>query len=162
MSKSRNSFNLLKAIALLKALRGVVALGICLTLTYLLYTHQSEQAKLFVQAFAEKLQDPVLREITRWASQISDNQLRMVAILVGSISLLRISEALGLWSSKSWAEWLAIITSLIGIPIESISLWEQWRISVFFILMTNVLISIYLGRVLWKTKTIKTNTIVTS
>lgn len=161
MSKSHPLFNLLKVIALLKAFRGLVALGICLTLTYLLYTSQIEQAKLFIQSFAEKLQDPVVHEIIGWASKINDNQLRMAALLIGSISLLRISEALGLWSAKCWAEWLALVTSLIGIPLEMLSLLEQWRLSVTIILITNVLISIYLGWVLWKTKNITTRASVT-
>jgi uncharacterized membrane protein (DUF2068 family) len=61
----------------------------------------------------------------RWAQavldrvdQITDNQLLMLAAGCFAYSTLRFIEAYGLWKTRIWAEWLAILSGLLYLPAE--------------------------------------------
>lgn len=52
------------------------------------------------------------------ADQVTDSQLWMLAILLFAYSTLRFVEAYGLWKTRIWAEWLAILSGLVYLPFE--------------------------------------------
>lgn len=52
------------------------------------------------------------------SEQIGDAQLWAMASAALIYSVIRIVEAVGLWLRKQWAEWFAILTGGIYIPIE--------------------------------------------
>ena len=52
------------------------------------------------------------------ASQTSDARLKTLAGLAFLYSIVRFVEAYGLWRMRTWAEWFAIISGGIYIPLE--------------------------------------------
>ena len=63
-------------------------------------------------------------------------------------ALVRFAEAYGLWRGKHWAEWFAVISAALYLPLEFRHLaYHPTALSVAVILL-NVLILIYLGKLL--------------
>lgn len=50
--------------------------------------------------------------------QVNDTRLWFMAVTAAVYSLARIIEAVGLWLRKRWAEWFAILSGGVYVPIE--------------------------------------------
>jgi uncharacterized membrane protein (DUF2068 family) len=50
--------------------------------------------------------------------RITDARLWSLALAAATYAVVRLIEAVGLWLRKSWAEWFAILTGVLYIPIE--------------------------------------------
>lgn len=53
-----------------------------------------------------------------WADEVTDTKLLVIAIVAMAYSLLRFSEAYGLWRERAWAEWLALVSGALYVPFE--------------------------------------------
>ncbi len=79
------------------------------------------------------------------AGHAEDMQAKMVAVGAGVYSGLRFIEGYGLWNTRIWAEWMALISGSIYLPPEIIALvrhpsWLHWTF-----LITNILILAYIA-----------------
>ena len=86
----------------------------------------------------------------RAADKLEDVNLLLVAIGAGVYIVLRFIESYGLWFGRAWAEWLALISGAIYLPLEIVELFRRAtpiRLGIFLI---NVLIVLYMGWLRWK------------
>lgn len=70
------------------------------------------------------------------AGHINDTGLRSLAALACAYGIVRFIEAYGLWRKKVWAEWFAIISGSIYLPVEAYEIFEHatWmRATVFLV-----------------------------
>jgi len=91
---------------------------------------------------------------------ISDSRIRYLAIFAFFYSVVRFVEAYGLWKYKTWAEWFAILSGAIYIPIEIIGLFKHATFtkgSVFVINLFIVLYLLYVRLFLRKSQHVLTN-----
>ncbi len=84
------------------------------------------------------------------ASKFNNVHLWQVAILAFSYAVLRLVEAYGLWRERAWAEWLALISGGIYLPMEIYELGKGVTWVRALTLLTNVGILIYMGWTLKK------------
>lgn len=59
------------------------------------------------------------------AAQLTDARLWVIAAMGFLYALFRFVEAYGLWRGKTWAEWLAVISGGIFVPLEIYELIEK-------------------------------------
>ncbi len=52
------------------------------------------------------------------AAHLTDHRIILLALLAFSYSVIRFVEAYGLWFARRWAEWFALISAGIYMPIE--------------------------------------------
>jgi uncharacterized membrane protein (DUF2068 family) len=86
----------------------------------------------------------------RAAGKLQDSNLIVIAICAGVYSLLRFVEAYGLWNARVWAEWFALISGSIYLPLEVYELFRRStpvRFSIFFL---NIVIVAYMAWLRWK------------
>jgi uncharacterized membrane protein (DUF2068 family) len=83
------------------------------------------------------------------ASTMTDVKLRRLAVLAFAYSAFRIIEAYGLWFEYLWAEWLAVISSTIYLPLEIQHIAHRATIQNVCVLVLNLIIIAYLAYVLW-------------
>ncbi len=79
------------------------------------------------------------------ASKVTDTHLWMLASLALTYAIIRGAEAYGLWYEQRWAEWLALLSGIIYLPIEFYELAHgvSWiKVSAVVI---NFLIIIYMA-----------------
>lgn len=79
------------------------------------------------------------------ASHVEDTQLWMLALFAFVYASLRLLEAYGLWLSKRWAQWLAVVTSCIYVPLEIYELLLKYSWIKLVILIVNIGIMIYIS-----------------
>jgi uncharacterized membrane protein (DUF2068 family) len=58
------------------------------------------------------------------ASRVTDVQLWLLVVLAFAYATVRFVEAYGLWRGRRWAEWFALISGAIYLPVE---IYELWR-----------------------------------
>ena len=64
-------------------------------------------------------------EIFIHAATRMDGRLGLLAAGAFSYALFRLVEAWGLWHERPWAEWLAIVSAGIYLPVEVYELWRH-------------------------------------
>ena len=89
----------------------------------------------------------------RAADKLQETNLLAVAVAAGVYVVLRFIEAYGLWVGRAWAEWLALISGAIYLPLEIVELFRRATPIRFGILAINILIVAYMGWLRWKAHT---------
>jgi uncharacterized membrane protein (DUF2068 family) len=75
---------------------------------------------------------------------MTDSRIKYLAVFAFLYSVVRFIEAYGLWHLKTWAEWFAILSGGIYIPIELIGLFRHATITKGSIFAINLFIVLYL------------------
>lgn len=88
----------------------------------------------------------------RAADRLEDANLLLVAVAAGVYVVLRFIEAYGLWVGRAWAEWLALISGAIYLPLEIVELFRRATPIRFGIFALNVLIVLYMGWLRWNAR----------
>jgi uncharacterized membrane protein (DUF2068 family) len=108
----------LRAVASVEFVKGifVLAMGICA----LLLVHRD--AWLYAESLLALFH---INSDRRWAElfldfadNITDARLWAAARIAFAYSLLRFTEAYGLWRARSWAEWVAFLSGTLLLPLE--------------------------------------------
>ncbi len=79
------------------------------------------------------------------ASKVTDTQLWLLAGMAMTYALIRGAEAYGLWYERRWAEWLALCSGLIYLPIEFYELGHGVSWIKIGAVAINIVIVIYVG-----------------
>lgn len=86
------------------------------------------------------------------ADRIDSGQLWAMAVGAAVYALVRLVESFGLWHGRSWAEWFAVLTGGIYIPLElyEFSRGVTWpKVSLFAV---NLGIVLYLALIMIRTE----------
>ena len=77
-------------------------------------------------------------------SRLNDSRIMMFAALASLYSTIRFVEAYGLWRLKPWAEWFAIISGSVYVPVEVYEIVVRPTWPRFGVLIVNLAIVAYL------------------
>lgn len=83
-----------------------------------------------------------------WADTLTDAKLWAVAGVASAYSVLRFTEAYGLWYARAWAEWIALVSGAIYLPFEIYKLLHRQSLLHISILLINLAIVIYMAYLL--------------
>jgi len=146
-SGGKQSGRLLPWIAAERAIRGVllIAAGI-----YLLGHTGSDLGRL-VDRLARGVEldtrRPFVRHLIDRLGQLSHHQLTFFGVAAIGYGVLEVIEGYGLWRRYRWAEWLTVIVTSLLIPVELYELVHRPSALKAAGLAVNVLIVIYLMRI---------------
>ena len=133
------SFELAKGLLVLVAAFGVVFLvgkdpwDIADDLLHLLHISPDHH---FAQVFLD------------WSDTLTASKLWAVAGVAGAYSILRFTEAYGLWRARAWAEWIALISAAIYLPFEVYKLAHRQSLFHIGVLVINLGIVVYMAYLL--------------
>jgi len=146
----------LRLIAFFEALKGTFALLLGVG-ALLLPQHDLQQ---FVLNVIDALRlDPAAHYTSRFieeASLVTARDLGWVAGAFFAYSLFRFVEALGLWREFPWAEWLAVVSGSIYLPLEVYSLFRRPSWLKVAVLVINLLVVLYVALALARPKKVAT------
>ena len=139
-----HSSSTVRIVAGFEALKGVLILLVGFGLLALVHRD--------VQTFAEQLvQRSHLNPAGRYpkifvqaAAAVTD--ARLWALAAGAYALARFIEAYGLWRQRKWAEWFAVISGGIYVPIELVELAHSVTSPKLIALAVNLAIVILMIR----------------
>ncbi|MCX6865310.1 MAG: DUF2127 domain-containing protein [Verrucomicrobia bacterium] len=114
MSTKKN----LRLIALLEAVKGVLVLLAGFGLLGLIHSDAQRMAEELVHHFHLNPASRFPRIFVEAATKSNDITLWLFACAAFTYAALRLVEAFGLWRQRRWAEWLAVVSGAVYIPIE--------------------------------------------
>jgi uncharacterized membrane protein (DUF2068 family) len=133
-----------RAIAFFEALKGGLVLVAGFGLLALVHRDLEDLAERLVTHSHLNPASHYPRVFIEAAAHTSDARLRTLAALAFVYSTVRFVEAYGLWKMRAWAEWFAIISGCVYLPVEAYELIEKPTLIRAGILILNALVVAYL------------------
>ncbi len=138
----------LRAVALFEATKGVLVLVVGLGLLSLVHRDAQHVGEEIVRRFHLDLAHHYPRIFIDAATHINNSHLRLLALAALLYSAVRFVEAYGLWRRRAWAEWFAIVSGGIYLPIELYELISHATVVNTTVFIINIGIVAYLIYVL--------------
>ena len=108
----------LHIVALFEGAKGLLVLLVGFELLTFIHNDVHEAAMRLVKHFHLNPVSHYPRIFLDLTEHINDTKLWSLAIAAAMYSAVRMIEAAGLWLRKAWAEWFAVLTGGMYIPIE--------------------------------------------
>src|SRR5882762_7238896 len=105
-------------IAIFEALKGLIVLAAGFGLLHFIHRDLQATAEELVRHSHLNPAHHYPRIFIEAASRTSPARMRFLAGMAFLYSTIRFVEAWGLWNLKAWAEWFAILSGSIYVPIE--------------------------------------------
>jgi uncharacterized membrane protein (DUF2068 family) len=81
--------------------------------------------------------------------RVSQDTLRLVTVCALIYAAMRFVEAFGLWNGRRWAEWFAVISGTVFLPLELYEIIHRPHPVLYAVLAANVLIVAYIAWLLY-------------
>lgn len=140
----RRQRRVLQTVATFEFFKGifVALMGICA----LLLVHKD--AWLYAESLLAVFHISTDRHIAQLfldlADNVTDAKLWAAARLAFAYSILRFTEAYGLWKCRTWAEWVAAVSGTLLLPLEIRELFRRVTLLRFGLLIGNIAIVAYM------------------
>jgi uncharacterized membrane protein (DUF2068 family) len=108
----------LHVVALFEGTKGLLVLLAGFGLLSFIHRDVHEAAIRLVEHFHLNPASHYPRIFLDLTENINDTRLWGMALAAGAYFVVRMIEAVGLWLRKTWAEWFAVLTGGMYIPIE--------------------------------------------
>ena len=138
-----------RSVAVFEALKGLVVLLAGFGLLHFVHRDLQSTAEELVRHSHLNPAHHYPRIFIEAASRASSSRIRLLASMAFLYSAVRFVEAYGLWYLKAWAEWFAIISGSIYVPIELYELAKHATLVRATVLIANLAIVIYLVYLRW-------------
>lgn len=135
----------LRGVALFEALKGGLAVAGAFWVLSLRHKDLLKVAEHMLRTFHIAPDRHAARWLMHLAEKVSGRDLRIVLLLVLVYAAIRFTEAAGLWLEKEWAEWFALISGAIYVPLEVMELIRQPNLTRWGVLTINLLIVLYMA-----------------
>jgi uncharacterized membrane protein (DUF2068 family) len=139
----------LRGIALFEAGKGLLAVIVAMWLLSLLHKDIQNVAEHLLRflhrIFRLNPDGHLARSLVRGARRVTPSNLHLWIGGTMIYAIIRFVEAAGLWLEKPWAEWFALISGCLYIPIEIYELAHHATPIKWAVFATNLLIVAYLA-----------------
>lgn len=132
----------LHLVAIFEAFKGFLVLGAGFGILRFIHQDLQTLGEHLVMYFG--LHDRYSQIFVKMISGLHERDIILLACLAFAYSALRFIEAYGLWRQRTWAQWLAIISGGIYLPVEFWSLYQHLTLAKALITVFNILLLIYL------------------
>lgn len=136
--------NGVRAIAVFEAVKGCIGLIAGFGLLSLMHRDIADFAEDLVGFLHLNSEGRLAHRIVETVTKLNPANIKIFFALSLVYAAVRFVEAYGLWRLRTWAEWFAIISGLVYIPIEIYELAHKPTFTRAGILIFNVAIVLYL------------------
>lgn len=138
----------LKVVAIFEACKGFLVLFAGLALFSLIHQNIQSVAEQLVGHLHLNPAKHIPRIFIEAAGSLTDGRMLLFALFALLYSSMRFVEAYGLWFARRWAEWFALVSGSIYLPIELYELTKgiSW-LKIIFVFI-NLLIVLYMAMML--------------
>jgi len=139
----------IRLIAAMEAAKGLVVLVAGLGLLRFVHADLEVIAEDLVRHLHLNPASRYPRIFLELADRLSDVRMWLLALMAFTYASLRLIEAYGLWRKRRWAEWLAVASGAIYVPLEVYELFIGVTRMKVATLTLNLVIVAYMGWTLW-------------
>lgn len=134
----------IRTVALFELTKGVLVILAGFAILQLIHHDLQEMAENIVKHIHLNPARHYPKIFIEAAGRITDSKIKWFAAFAFLYSTIRFVEAYGLWNFKVWAEWFAILSGGIYIPIEIFELIKNPSWVKAGVLLINIFIVAYL------------------
>jgi uncharacterized membrane protein (DUF2068 family) len=138
----------LRTIALFEAAKGALAFAAGCGLLSFRHTDLHAVADAFLLQHRIDPETHYRRLFIESVARATHQHAGQIAALAFAYALIRIVEGYGLWQGKHWAEWFAVISAGLYLPLELSHFARHPRLLTAGVILLNVAIMVYLGKLL--------------
>ena len=142
-----------RVVAVFEAVKGALVLAAGFGMLAALHVDLGVAADELVEAFHLDPASRYPRIFIQAAESVGDGRLWLLAAGAMAYALMRFVEAYGLWRARRWAEWFAVASGGIYIPVELYELARGVTWARALLLAVNVAIVAYMAVVLRRSST---------
>jgi len=142
----------LRVIAIFEASKGLLVLVVGLELLALIHRGVQNLGEEIVERFHLNLAHRHPRILLYALTHLDNSHFRLLAIAAVLYSTIRFIEAYGLWRLRNWAEWFAILSGGVYLPLEMYELIKHATVVKALVLIVNSGIVAYLVYFRWRKK----------
>jgi uncharacterized membrane protein (DUF2068 family) len=135
----------LRAVAAFEAAKGLAVLLLGLGLLSLLHKDAEAVAQNLLIHLHVNPDRRLARALLSAADRTTDARLWSIAAAAVAYSVVRFTEAWGLWNRRVWAEWFAILSGALYLPWESAKAIERPSAPHVVLLLSNLAIVLYMA-----------------
>jgi uncharacterized membrane protein (DUF2068 family) len=125
MISAKASKTVVRSVAVFEATKGAVVLLAGFGVLSLLHRDIRVAAAALVGRLHLNPADGFERSFIEAAARVTNTGLWMIASIGFLYALFRFLEAYGLWSGRRWAEWLAVVSGGLYVPLEIYELIQR-------------------------------------
>lgn len=134
----------LHIVALFEGAKGLLVLLVGFELLSFIHKDIHEAAMRLVEHIHLNPASHYPRVFLDLTERIDDAKLWGMALAAAMYSVVRMVEAVGLWLRKSWAEWFAVLTGSMYIPVEVFEVFRSATWPRITVLIVNLGVVSYL------------------
>lgn len=138
----------LRTVAIYELVKGVLFLAIALGALSLVHKDLAEEAQNIVKRLHLDPAWHYSKLFIEESSKIHTNRLVWFAVTAGTFSVVRIVAGIGLWREQPWAEWFAVASAALYVPIEIHHFFVRPSLMLGCVIVLNLAIVVYLSRLL--------------
>jgi uncharacterized membrane protein (DUF2068 family) len=125
MISAKASKTVVRSVAIFEATKGAIVLLAGFGVLSLLHRDIRVAAAALVGRLHLNPADGFQRSFIEAAARVTNTGLWMIASIGFLYALFRFLEAYGLWSGRRWAEWLAVVSGGLYVPLEIYELIQR-------------------------------------
>jgi uncharacterized membrane protein (DUF2068 family) len=137
--------NLLRAVASVELVKGVLAVFGGIVAILLLHKDTWVMAESLLALFHISTDRRSAQLFLDLADDLTDSRLWWAVKLLSVYSAMRFAEGYGLWNERTWAEWLALGSGTLLLPLEIRALLHGVTVLRAAVFAVNIGIIVYMG-----------------
>lgn len=141
----------LRAVASIEMLKGLLVLAAGFGLFAIRHKDIGDVAERLIEHLHLNPEHHLEQIFISAADRISDRKILAIAIGAFVYTVVRFIEAYGLWNAKVWAEWFAIISGGLYLPLEILGVARHDDRLRWAVLLINIFVVLYMIYVRWDT-----------
>lgn len=138
----------LRSIAVFEAVKGALVLAASCGLLSLRHTDLHAATDAFLLRHGINPERHYMRLFIEGVARATNRHVGEIAAIGLAYAAVRFIEAYGLWREKHWAEWFAVISAGIYLPLELTHFGRHLSLFNAGVILVNMLIILYLATLL--------------
>jgi uncharacterized membrane protein (DUF2068 family) len=138
----------LRSIAVFEAAKGLLAIAAACGIISLRHTDLNAALDAFLLRHGISPERHYTRLFIESVAKVTNHHVGQIAALALVYALIRLVEGYGLWHGKHWAEWFAVISAGIYLPLEFQHYFHHATLLNAGVIIFNILVMVYLGMLL--------------
>ena len=134
----------LRVIAAFKLVKAVLCIAVALGALQMLRPELAVRAQQTMEAVAMHIDRRWAGHLIDWLSRQPLNRFQVIAIVAFLYAALFLTEGVGLWKEKRWAEYLTVIATISFVPFEVYEIIHRQSAPRIAALVINVVVVAYL------------------
>ena len=139
------NLQVLRAVAMFELAKGLIVLLAACGMLFLVHNRDPwDIADGLLQLLHISPDHHLAQLFLDWADSLTEAKLWAVGAVAAAYSILRFAEAYGLWYARVWAEWIALISGTIYLPLEIYNVIYSQSLFHIVLLVANVAVVLYM------------------